>query len=255
MAYIFILGIIIQNFIVAYLLRFLGEARLHDEMAVLVYALFFLYAIGVVLTLAHWIKIRKTVNRKSTLEHIVIIALLMLSAGSLYLNDKKIISEYNDEFYDAYGESDINANLDLIKCDKSVDQYCLDQYNLEPLYIEEHGKIAVAELDHTRMLVQKYGVENVKISALGYDYISDESYIKRLIGDRFSTVHCIIPVVWPEGELVYIETMQNGEEIYTPFSKQDFDEMISDASDEDKSTLWDNINDDQTYVRQITSRY
>jgi len=123
--------------------------------------------------------------------------------------------------------------------------------------IEEEGKIAVARLPHTVQLVRQFGAANVKISALEYKYISDEAYVKRLIGEHFGDVECIILVDWPGGSLAYIEVKAEEvtEEEYKPVPRKEFDEIISKASPEDRAILNKYMNDDQTHVRRFTDLY
>lgn len=121
--------------------------------------------------------------------------------------------------------------------------------------IEEHWKIAVAKLEFVEDLVWEYGVEQVEISALGYQFIDDDAYIKRLLGGKYPNIDCIIPVKWPDGEVVYIEVINDGIEEYIQISVEDFQESIAWAKETDIKILYDNMNDDQSYVRQVLDTY
>lgn len=118
--------------------------------------------------------------------------------------------------------------------------------------VEEHGKIAVAQMEHTGELVREYGAENVQVSALGYGLIKDEDYIRGMLGDQFGQVDCILQVKWPDGERVYIEVLlsddRDGEMEYIALTPVEFEEAASSASSATWETFYANINDDQTYV-------
>lgn len=116
--------------------------------------------------------------------------------------------------------------------------------------IEEHGKIAVAKLPETQRLATEYGKENVKISALYYKLIEDQNYVKRLIGDQYKSVDCLIPVESPEGKVLYIETIDDGIENYTKISWSEFEAMLEGVSEADRAVFFSNINDTQNYVRE-----
>lgn len=123
------------------------------------------------------------------------------------------------------------------------------------MLIEEHGKVAVAKLDFVQKLVSDYGIEQIEISALGYQFIHDDAYIKRLLGGKYPNIDCIIPVKWPDGEVIYIEVINNWVEEYIQISVEEFEDVISWASEEDIQILYDNMNDNQSYVRQVMKEY
>ncbi len=148
-------------------------------------------------------------------------------------------------------------------CNSTGQYICSDTALTIPLHvIEEHGKIAVAQMPHTGTLVRAHGVDRVQVSALGYDLIRDQDYIRRLLGQTYGTIDCILQVTWPTGQRIYIEVMltpatadREATFEYISLTVEEFESQIASASPADRAIFYANINADQTYVRPHLSAH
>jgi len=72
-------------------------------------------------------------------------------------------------------------------------------------YIEDKGKVIVANRPEVKQLVSQYGRKGVIIKALEFSEVKDKTFLKSLLGENYVELGCIIYVSYPGGQLVYLE--------------------------------------------------
>ena len=162
----------------------------------------------------------KTIKKKILIVAAWVLAGVLATMGTLYM------------FNEHYRQASQYPNDYPWSCPEDINEW-------NCAVIEDHAKKDVANRQETLDLVEQYGSENVTVRALAYDYIADETYMDRLFGDRFESIHCIVFVDWPDGQKIYVETSYHEYEQFTP---QEFSDLLTDASDEDLKLLYDNLN-------------
>lgn len=131
--------------------------------------------------------------------------------------------------------------------EKQVENYP-DQYpytcnlnNSEPgcAVIEDAGKVKVAQRDEVKSLVRQYGRKGVIIRALEFEDVNDKDFLKRLLGDNYVELGCIIYVEYPSGQYVYLEDEKL--DVISRLDGSQFEQWLQSASKEDREKFYSNL--------------
>lgn len=107
------------------------------------------------------------------------------------------------------------------------------------LIIEDEGKVLVAKRPEVMNLVKTYGRKGVIIEALEYEDIQDKEFVKRLLGENYVELGCIIVVSFPKGQYYY---MENDElEVINQLDSKMFNEWLKNSSAEDVNKFYENL--------------
>lgn len=105
--------------------------------------------------------------------------------------------------------------------------------------IEDAGKVKVAQREEVKSLVKQYGRKGVIIKALEFEDVNDKNFLKRLLGDNYIELGCIIYVEYPGGQYVYLENEEL--EVINRLEGYQFDSWLLSASKEDREKFYSNL--------------
>lgn len=172
--------------------------------------------------------LKKVLKNKKKVALIGLAILVFAALGSWYYLVKIRIPNYYPDSYPY-----------------SCDELNVEKSNENPLslnqcaIIEDQGKVIVAWRPETKALVKLYGRKNVTIKALEFEEIQDKAFLKKLLGDNYTDVGCIIFVSYPGGQNVYLEDDKLN--VINKLEDKVFSQWLKDATPEDIDKFYSNV--------------
>lgn len=172
------------------------------------------------------VKTKLPKNKKIIIIVSLAIVLLVVLGLSVYvykkIEQRKALQEYPENY--------------PYTCN-SVEQGSRDK--LSCAVIEDKGKVIVANRPEVKQLVRTYGRKGVIIKALEFADIKDKDFLKRLLGDHYSELGCIIYVSYPGGQQVYLENEKLA--VFEQLDSRVFTQWLHSASEQDIERFNNNL--------------